>query len=150
MRRILTSKNKFMDCDFFVGIDPGITTGVCVWCKSQHKIISLTSCPIHAALDLILMYDSEHVHKIFVRVEDARKRYWFGESDKERWQGAGSIKRDCKIWEDFLKEYNIPFELVAPRNNLTRLTQVAFKNITGYDKQCNEHERAAAMLVYGM
>jgi hypothetical protein len=135
---------------FYIGIDPGVMTGVCVWDRHIQQIIQLDSMKIHQAMKLIGEYKRNRENNFFVRVEDARKRFWFSNSGSEKWQGAGSIKRDCKIWEDYLTDLHIDFELIAPRSNLTRLTHIAFGNITGYHKPSNEHERAAAMLVYGI
>lgn len=66
-----------------------------------------------------------------------------------RAKGAGSVERDCSIWEDFLADINIPCEMVAPKNNVTKLRQEAFANLTGWTQRTNEHERDAAMLVFG-
>jgi hypothetical protein len=68
---------------------------------------------------------------------------------REALQGAGSVKRDCNIWEEFLTEKRIPFEAVAPKHNVTKLRADAFRNITRWEGRTNEHERDAAMLVYG-
>jgi hypothetical protein len=88
--------------------------------------------------------------KIFVRFEDARLRKWFGNAGREKLQGAGSIKRDCVIWNDFLTRKQIPFEAVAPKNNKTKLSSKAFKEITKYEGKTSEHSRDAAMLVFGI
>lgn len=76
---------------------------------------------------------------------------WYNDAGKSRdkLQGAGSIKRDCKIWEDFLRDKGIPFKLIAPKNNTTKLSAPAFKSITGYTGRTCEHSRDAAMMVYG-
>lgn len=87
---------------------------------------------------------------ISVRFEDARQRRWYGKAGKEQLQGAGSIKRDCTIWEDFLKDYGIPFQAIAPRHNRTKLNKLKFAAITGYKGQSSEHARDAAMLVFGL
>ena len=88
------------------------------------------------------------------RVEDARQRKWIpnmGSIRNEigRAKGAGSVERDCSIWEDFLSDINVPCEMVAPRYNVTKLRQDAFANLTGWTQRTNEHERDAAMLVFG-
>jgi hypothetical protein len=93
--------------------------------------------------------------KVFVRVEDPRQRNWFGtermsrEEERKRLQGVGSVKRDASIWEDYLKDLGVEFEMVAPKRNVTKLKQETFKRYTGWRKQTNEHGRDAAMLVFG-
>lgn len=43
----------------------------------------------------------------------------------------------------------IPFELVAPKNNKTKVSADYFKKLTGWEGRTNEHERDCAMLVFG-
>lgn len=49
----------------------------------------------------------------------------------------------------FLKDLGVKFEMVAPKMNVTKLTQETFKRYTGWKKLTNEHGRDAAMLVFG-
>ncbi|MDR1097835.1 MAG: hypothetical protein LBL57_06870 [Tannerella sp.] len=133
---------------YLIGIDPGTNCGIAVYCKGSRQFGLITTVKIHRAMDMVLNFYAE-VDTFFVRVEDARLRQWFGRSDRERLQGAGSIKRDCKIWEDFLTDNGIAFELVAPRDNMTKLSAAAFKKMTGYRGHTGVNGRDAAMLVYG-
>lgn len=133
--------------DYIIGIDAGVNTGIAVWNKRFNLFGSIETMPIHKAMEIIKRVNEQE--KIFVRVEDARKRKWFGKAGREQLQGAGSIKRDCKIWEDFLTDLNVPFELVAPKNNSTKLTAQKFNQLTGWKGETNEHSRDAAMLVFG-
>ena len=135
-----------MKYDFIVGIDTGVNTGIAKWDVKDKKLLAVTTMMIHQAMDSVLL--SAENANIFVRFEDARLRKWFGKAGKEQLQGAGSIKRDAKIWEDFLTDMGIPFEMVAPKNNKTKLTADTFKRITGWGKMTNVHNRDAAMLVF--
>ena len=87
-------------------------------------------------------------------MEDARKRKWFGPRSQEKQQGAGSVKRDCSIWEDFLTEINknsenkITFEMLHPIKGATKLNKEMFQKITGITSATSEHARDAFMLVY--
>lgn len=135
-----------------IGIDTGVHTGFAVYDTDLKALESVKEYTIHRAMDIVKqLYDEGK--DIKVRFEDARKRTWFGhhtaEEDRARLQGAGSVKRDCQIWEDYLTDLRIPFEMVAPKNNATKLTAEQFRRITGYEGKTNEHGRDAAMLVYG-
>jgi hypothetical protein len=131
---------------FIIGIDTGVNTGFAVWDRQEKKLLEVCCIEIHRAM-LSVNYRRED--GILVRVEDARQRTWFGEKSNEKLQGAGSVKRDCKIWEDFLKDLGVDFEMVAPKNNKTKLDAKKFKMITGWKEPTNEHSRDAAMLVFG-
>lgn len=128
----------------YIGIDPGVNTGVAIWDSAQQKLLQVTSMKILEAMNLIRQHPIAIVY-----IEDARQRKWFGNSGKEVLQGAGSIKRDCQIWEDFLNDnHNFAYYWVAPKDNRTKLSAAQFKAYTGYTGKTNEHGRDAAMLVF--
>jgi len=128
-----------------IGIDPGVNTGFAV--AQEGELTSVTCMPACEAENAILIHASQR--KVFVWFEDARLRTWFGSKGREALQGAGSIKRDCHRWKEWLEFHDIPHGVVAPRNNKTKLDAEQFKKITGWAGRTNEHGRDAAMLIYG-
>lgn len=142
-----------MNYKYYIGIDPGVNTGVCVWSVTDKEIMYLKSVSIHLAMEIVKTW-KELPGDIFVRFEDARQRKWIPRQKNERaekglWAGAGSVKRDCTIWEDYLSSIGVPFEMVAPKNNKTKVTAEYFKKLTGWTGKTNEHARDSAMLVIG-
>ena len=141
----------------YIGIDPGTHTGMAVWDSRERKFVSLETLPIHRALEKVkgmahpfLHMDKFYHEDIQVVFEDARQRTWFGYGDTNaKAQGAGSVKRDCSIWEDFCKDYGIPFQAKPPVKGATKVTSDYFKTISGYKGRTSEHSRDAAMLVIG-
>ena len=137
-----------------IGIDPGTKTGLSMYLRKGKELEEVKTCKIHEAMEFVkekhLMYED----KLLVRVEDARQRRWFGKGTREqinaKKQGAGSVKRDCSIWEDFLKDLGIEYHMVAPSKGTTKVNQSYFQAMTGYKKRTSEHGRDAAMLVYGI
>ncbi len=130
-----------------IGIDTGKNTGFATYSPITRRLLSVETLPIHKAMQKV--YTASKTMKVLVRFEDARKRKWFGNAGKEKLQGAGSIKRDAVIWEDYLKDLGIPFEAVAPKSNKTKLSAEAFKKLTGWSGRTSNHGRDAAMLVIG-
>lgn len=128
-----------------IGIDPGVNTGVAV--ADGGKLVSVESMSAVEAEEMVLQTMIDNGGKLFVRFEDARMRQWFGSKGREALQGAGSIKRDCARWQEFLEHHNIPHARIAPKANRTKLTADQFKRITGWHGRTNEHARDAAMLV---
>ena len=132
----------------YVGIDTGVNTGFAVWDSKQRSLLQVCSLPIHKAMERVRsLYDEYKAgigDKVIVRVEDPRQRTWFGtermsrEMERKKLQGVGSVKR-----------LGVEYEMVAPKRNVTKLTQERFKALTGWQKQTNEHGRDGAMLVYG-
>lgn len=138
----------------YIGIDTGVHTGIAVWNPEQKEFAVVATMKIHEAMNFVYGYvDSDIPFK--VRFEDARQRKWIPMSknmtaELGRAQGAGYVKAHCQIWEDFLTDYRIPFEAIAPRRNVTKLSAEQFGRITGYKGRTSEHSRDAAMLVYGL
>lgn len=142
-----------MNRKYLVGIDCGVDTGVAIYDPLAHCLTALDTMTIDRAMKFVLeMRDAGTLGRVYF--EDARQRTWF---EKERnnseyrgkLMGAGSVKRDAKIWEDFLKNEEIPFEMIAPRQNFTKMSPDYFARVTGYSRRCSEHARDAAMLVFG-
>ena len=138
----------------WIGIDTGVHTGLAIWDGNGRRFLSIELLKIHRAMDVVEALAKANPGEVRARVEDARQRKWIpnmGSFRNEigRAKGAGSVERDCSIWEDFLADINVPCEMVAPRNNVTKLRQEAFSNLTGWTQRTNEHERDAAMLVFG-
>lgn len=137
--------------DIYIGIDPGTHTGIAVWSHKEQRFFMLgTKTMYEATEDIINLVNKHGRDNIFVRFEDARKRNWFGKAGRDQLQGAGSIKRDCSLWEEFLTAKNIPFATVAPKANRTKMKPEAFAKYTGWAKRTSEHARDAAMLVFGL
>jgi hypothetical protein len=135
---------------YYIGIDTGVNTGLCVWDSKRKSIFTLETLPIHKAMQEVKFHiDLFDAKNVFIRVEDARQRTWFGNTGKERLKGAGSVERDAKIWEDFLIDMGAQFEMVHPKNNKTKLTATVFNKIAGWNSRSSVHARDAAMLVIG-
>ena len=135
----------------YIGIDPGTHTGVAIWDNKQQDFVELETLPIHQALIKVMMWRDRVGNDLQVVFEDARQRTWFGrdKNTNAKLQGAGSIKRDCSIWEDFLTDYEIPFRAVPPQKGCTKWTEEYFKMVTGWKGKTSNHSRDAAVLVIG-
>ena len=135
-----------------IGIDPGLHTGLAVWDTSSRQFLEIRCSGIVDAMDYLDHLRSERGIGLVV-FEDARQRTWIPrEKDlaqmKGRAMGAGSVKRDCSIWEEWCKARQVQYIASRPKNGMTKLTDAYFRGITGYDRRTNNHGRDAAMLVF--
>ena len=138
----------------WIGIDPGEHTGLAVWDGSAFERIE--TLPIHRALVLVEHY--QNVARmtgncLCVVFEDARQRTWFTKERsaseyRGRLMGAGAAKRDARIWEEFLEDERIPFEMHKPEAGRTKWAADYFARVTGWTDRTNEHSRDAALLVF--
>ena len=139
----------------YVGIDSGKNTGYAVWDTQSKNLLEVKTILIHQAMKSVEELNAQNPGKVIVRVEDARQRTWFGtermsrDEERKKLQGVGSVKRDATIWEDFLVDLGVKFEMVAPKRNVTKMNSDTFKTYTKWAKRTSEHSRDAAMLVYG-
>ena len=90
-----------------------------------------------------------------VAFEDARLRTWYGttrgtKADTARLQGAGSVKRDCQIWADFLAGSGIKCHAISPQGKGAKVAAQDFARITGATARINEHAPDAGTLGFGL
>jgi hypothetical protein len=135
---------------YYIGIDCGVNTGIAIYDREKKDLIIVDSDMIHITMDYVRRIVTERIipidETLFV-VEDARQVVF--NTDKVKAQGAGSVKRDAKIWADYLDWHNIPHLMVRPKKAITKLSAERFKEITGWSERTNNHGRDAAMLVWG-
>lgn len=115
---------------YCIGIDTGVNTGLAVWDRNERRFTDIATMTISKAMLYVLGLARTGDVEVFF--EDARKRKWIPampdiRREMGRWQGSGSVMRDCKIWEDFCGESGIPCEAVAPQRNRTKLESRALR-----------------------
>lgn len=125
-----------------IGIDTGVNTGLAIYDPVLSVFLRVDSVKILEAMRVVLKWRGR-INRVVV--EDARQVKF--KTSRYKAQGAGSVKRDCQIWQDFLEENGIPYEMVRPNKKITKLDQSLFKRLSGWDGRTNEHSRDAAMLV---
>jgi hypothetical protein len=132
-----------------VGVDPGVSTGFAEWDRASKSLRRCCALKLHEAWARVLALKAAgQLHS--VTFEDARLRTgWFGERTAAKLQGAGSVKRDCSAWEDFLVDHGIAHLAVSPKQKGSKVAAPHFARITGWQGKTNEHGRDAAMLVFG-
>lgn len=139
------------DYKYIIGIDSGTNTGLAIYERKEKKLVRVDTMKIHDAM-LLIKSLVDIGESIFVRVEDARQAVHGRNNsfDRNKLQGAGSIKRDAVIWEDYLTDLKVPFQMVRPKKAVTKLTPDVFQRITGWTSRTSSHSRDAAMMVWGI
>jgi hypothetical protein len=133
-----------------IGIDPGVHTGLAIWGRDEQKFVEIKTMTILEAINRVsLEVVTNETGDVEIWFEDARLRKWFGNSGREKLQGAGSVKRDCAIWEELCKSLAVSYKAIAPKNNKTKVPAVHFNKFSGWQGRTSEHARDAAMLVIG-
>lgn len=135
------------------GVDPGVNTGLAMWKDDELKVVETVN--IIQAMSRVLAAWEASEDDVTVVFEDARQRQWLplernASEYRGKLMGAGSVKRDCEIWEEFCNVYGIKYVARPPRAGATKWTADTFRRITGYTGRTSNHARDAALLVYGM
>lgn len=130
-----------------IGIDTGTKTGIAISVGGSLQRVDCMT--ITKAMQLVSEYPAATT-KLYI--EDARK--WIGfngktKSTDARLQGAGSVKRDASIWEDWCKENGYEAVFIKPMGKGLKKSAEDFKRITKWQGRTNEHSRDAAMIVFG-
>ena len=134
------------------GIDPGVNTGLALWRDGELKVVETVN--IVRAMGRVLAAWNQCDEDITVVFEDARQRQWLprernASEYRGKLMGAGSVKRDCEIWEEFCDVYQIKCEAVRPRAGMTKWDADTFARMTGWKGRTSNHARDAALLVWG-
>lgn len=132
----------------YIGIDPGTTTGVAVIVNGQYE--DIVQCNIIKAMEKVKYWcQSPESYDICIHIENPSYRKYFGQTSRERLQGAGSIKRDYKIWSEFAEHHKLRLFPVSPASiGSTFDNEAVFKAATGYKKKCGIHARDAAKIIF--
>lgn len=137
-----------MKYDVIIGIDPDVDRSGYALFWTEGKNLILQQYPLWDVFNCL--FEDAEIWNVFVRLEA-------GHAVKKTWQRrtAGAIKdvgRNNEIGsqiEKFLKEHNIPYELVPPFGG-SKVNHDLFCKITGWDKKkkTNPETRVAGLLVH--
>lgn len=136
-----------MKYDTYIGIDPGTTTGIAIWNPECKKFEFIFSGGILECMERLVIH-TVFGNPLFI-IENPNLRKWYGENSNEKKQGAGSIKRDYKIWLEWFEKCEVKHQEVNPKDVNTKMNAQSFKKLTGWNERTNSHARDAAMMVFG-
>lgn len=132
-----------------IGIDPGTQTGVAIKDLESGQFLLVDTFKIHQAIELIKTWAA--LPGVCVIVEDANQRKWIDKSEgREKLQGVGSVKRDCRIWDDYLADLGLPYRMVKPTAHRTKWPLATWQAATKWKGRTSNHARDAAILVHGI
>ena len=134
-----------------IGIDPGVNTGLAVYDTETKTLLTVMTGPILKMMAQVdLAYIIAGSKPVTVIVEDARLATYHRRSQKNqaKQQGAGSVKRDCKIWQEYLEDKGINYKMVRPSKRLNQMAKDVelFKRTTAWQSRTSHHARIAAYI----
>ena len=149
-----------MKHQYFIGIDPGMETGLAIWNSTLQKFRSIQSVNFWQAIWILEEWDTrlkvEEIELTLV-IEDPNltthvwDRYGaLGRSATKIAQNVGACKREASLILAWCEIKGIKTIAVNPSDRRdTKMKAEAFRNLTKCNIQTNEHGRDAALLVFG-
>ncbi len=146
-----------MNKGIYIGIDPGVSTGVCVYDAQTRLITRLQTLSFWPLIDFIATWHKQEGERLTVIVEDPNLNpamHWNQKKDVKGFnaatkvaQNVGMNKKEAELIIEFLKRNKINCKAIKP--TARKVKEDYFKQLSGYGRQTNQHERDAAMLVIG-
>lgn len=144
---------------YYIGIDPGIKTGLAVWNSEENKFQFVETWSLHKLFRIIGMFirDFRAENDCLVFIENPNtfipfKRIKGKRIPKERIdgakQGAGAVKQTFKHIIEFLEDNKIPYQTTRLQGGLKKKSSDWFKQQTGWKERTDEHGRDSALLVW--
>lgn len=154
------SKRAAIPIDFkpnvAIGVDPGVNTGFAVADCKENKLLLCSTVTISQAIMYIYDLMSNSAATVAVVIEDAR----YASGSRDKLLGAGSIRRDSKVWEDFMEEMKelfpnrIHYTMRSPITQnkiatipLLKMPLERWQKMFEYTEQTSGHARDAATYI---
>ena len=153
-----------MTCRYYIGLDPGKSTGYAVWDSEKKEFLTIETLTFWKAVSEVeslnnyRMIETGGKEWVSVVIEDPaqNKPTFFRPGTTQRQmqkisQNVGANKEHGRLLIERFESLGLQVKRVRPSNKTqTKLTAATFKRITGYSGRTSEHGRDAAMLVFGM
>jgi len=142
----------------WIGIDPGKQNGVAI----LRSKLELRTLDFWSMIEFLANVRQQIAHgeqySVVVEATYLNKPTWEGRkagmNDQLIWdrvsRNVGANQTYARLIVEYLERYKIPYFAVRPaKNSYTKLDASTFCNIIGYGIKSNQHERDAAMLIWG-
>lgn len=134
-----------MNKNYYIGIDPGVNTGIAIYDCSKKQLIECYSSDFWNAVNVLKSYTNACV---FVEMPGT-KAVWHtaakSQAAKNRTAvNVGSVLREAEL----IIELAIKLHDVIICEPSRKIDAQLFEKITGWEQKTNQHSRDAAMLIF--
>ncbi len=138
-----------------IGIDPGISTRVCVWDTDNMKFLHFSTLSFWPTITVLSKYRREYGDGLAVVIEDPnlnKAMHWGNKGSVKGFnpatkiaQNVGQNKKEAELIIKYLESNGVKFQAIKPTSKKVNAEQ--FKSFSGYEGRTNQHVRDAGMLV---
>jgi len=163
-----TALFKARDYDILIGVDPGLITGVCVWSPEREKILDMQSMSHIKFMEWIVTGNDVYNMVVAIENPNLNQPVFMTKEEKDLIKGCGDFpakdialrillrraqnigmnKQIAKTLMEFMESKGIDFVPIRPFRKKTDAEQ--FRNLTKWEGRTNQHNRDAAILVFGL
>ena len=137
-----------------MGIDPGVHTGVAFWHSDKRELTHTDTLDFWSTVEEMYRLVAGHLpYCIHIENPNANKPVFLkkgigGERSIQKIaQNVGSNKREASLLIELCKREGWNYQEHVPKRG--KLDSATFRKFTGITRRMSQHERDAAMLVYG-
>lgn len=140
------------NCKIYVGIDPGVNTGVAVWNPTTKKFDQMLTLDFWQTLSFIEKNNHKDVFFVLENPDLIKPMYGKKSSIQKKEvrdainQRIGKNKAMALLYLEYLEIQGANYISIKPVSK--KKNKSVFQKITGYSQRTNQHVRDAGMLVY--
>ena len=142
-----------VDDKFYIGIDPGLHTGVAVWSPKEKQFKAIKTLDWWTTADMIMTLSSVNTRIRFVVEDPAQNKPVFPRKGQSYAamskiaQDVGRNKGDAERLIQLIQRMEFAYTCVTPKTE--KWGPQVFKRLTGWPSRTSEHGRDAGKLVWG-
>jgi hypothetical protein len=164
MDKVKIEKNPDIQRQYLIGIDPGVSTGICLYDRDSKRICELKTTDFWNGFDWVLENAAPGTTEIIIEAPVKSAMYARQEGNAAKggkgygnrmMSNAASNAREAELLADGLERANFKVHRVRPKRHKSadgssgKISAAEIKEETGYEASTNQHTRDAIMLVYG-
>jgi hypothetical protein len=136
---------------FVAGVDPGKTTGVGVYDRTEGRIVFIHTTDFFGVADFLMRWVRISDLKVYVEIPRVfmydRNGAQQGSVRDKMLINIGGVRREAELLAGLLRGQGFTVEEVPPITE-KKWTQQKFQQITKCKRQTNEHERDACRIAF--
>lgn len=142
-----------MNHRYVIGVDPGVTVGLAVWDRLERKFQAITSTDFWGVFDWAEKYPPDTC-RFVVETADSAPVFWQRKAGAANAntlakiaRNVGQVTREAQLLVRGLRRLGYDVSEIKP---MGKQKDQEFRRLTKWNQRTNQHERDAAVMVFGV